>query len=180
MGLVNMIRSILSTKEQNKSEYNKDKEIITKPEVIYSPLEGEVIKLEKVNDPTFAKGIMGKGIAVFPNKGQVVSPVNGQVVAIFNTKHAIALKSDNGAEILIHIGIDTVNLNGKYFLQKVKQGERVSIGDLLVEFDINNIKKEGYDLVTSVIITNTDMYLDIKETEVEVIREKDNLLELTL
>lgn len=156
------------------------KEIVLKSEKINSPLNGEVKKLSEVNDPTFAAEIMGKGIAIEPSSGRVVAPVNGVIAAIFNTNHAIAINSDDGAEILIHIGIDTVNLGGKYFNPHIKQGDRVSIGDLLVEFDVNGIKSEGYDVVTSVIIANTDVYGDIKGTDEKEVSEKDYLMTVTV
>ncbi|GIM29716.1 PTS beta-glucoside transporter subunit EIIBCA [Clostridium polyendosporum] len=147
-------------------------------EEIYSPLAGKVRKLSEVNDPTFAEEIMGKGIAIEPDNGRLVSPVNGVVASIFNTKHALAVMSDSGSELLIHIGIDTVKLGGKYFTSHVKQGDRVSVGDLLVEFDIEAIKKEGFDTITPVIITNTDSYSKIKESDKKEIKRKDSLLKL--
>jgi len=147
-------------------------------EIIYSPLNGGAKALSEVNDPTFAQELMGKGIAIEPSEGKVVSPVKGEVAAIFATKHAIALKSENGAEILIHIGIDTVALEGKHFVSHINQGDNVNIGDLLVEFDIEAIKNEGYDVITSIIITNTDDYSDIKKTDSKRVLEKDMLIEV--
>lgn len=147
-------------------------------EIIYSPLSGEVKALSEVNDPTFSQELMGKGIAIEPSEGKVFSPVKGEVAAIFATKHAIALKSDNGTEILIHIGIDTVDLGGKHFVSYVSQSDDVNIGDLLVEFDVEAIKKEGYDVITSIIITNTDNYGDIKKTDRKKILKKDILMEV--
>ena len=108
---------------------------------------------------------MGKGVAIIPVDGKVVSPINGTVQTIFKTKHAIGLLSDEGVEVLIHIGMDTVQLEGKHFIPKVKQGEKVKKGQVLLEFDINAIKSEGYSVVTPVIVTNSDSYLDIVETD---------------
>ena len=100
---------------------------------------GKVVSLTKVNDPMFAEGMMGNGIAIIPKEGRVVSPVNGTVNAVFETKHAIGIISDEGAEILIHIGLDTVKLGGKFFDAKVKAGDLIKTGDLLVEFDIKEL-----------------------------------------
>lgn len=131
-------------------------------ETIKSPIEGEIISLKSVKDPVFSEEIMGKGIAIEPKYGRVVSPVNGVVSALFPTKHAIGILSDNGAEMLIHIGIDTVNLNGKYFTAYIKLGDRITVGQTLIEFDINKIRQAGYQVITPVLITNVDSYEEIK------------------
>ncbi|VYU52781.1 PTS beta-glucoside transporter subunit EIIBCA [Clostridium tertium] len=122
--------------------------------IIYSPIKGEVIKLEDVKDTVFSSGMMGVGIAINPKEGKLYSPVNGSIASIFETKHAIGIVADNGTEILIHIGIDTVELNGKYFKSNIKQGDTVKVGDLLLEFESEEIKKSGYDIVTPIIVTN--------------------------
>lgn len=137
---------------------------------IFSPLKGKVISLKEVNDPTFSEEILGKGVAIIPTEGKLVSPIDGVVVNIFETLHAIAIKSDTGVEILIHIGLDTVNLKGKYFKSYVKNNEKVKLGQQLIDFDINKIKEEGYDIVTPVIINNTSDFEDIigiSNTEIE-------------
>ncbi|MDR7238178.1 beta-glucoside-specific PTS transporter subunit IIABC [Neobacillus drentensis] len=136
-------------------------DLVVAAEQVYSPIKGEVRPLTEVNDTTFSSGIMGKGFAIQPEEGKVVSPVTGKITTIFKTKHAIGITSDNGAEILIHVGIDTVKLNGKHFTSYVKDGDFVEIGDTLVTFDIDAIKAEGYDLITPVIITNPDRYQSI-------------------
>ncbi|HDK7168044.1 TPA: PTS glucose transporter subunit IIA [Clostridium botulinum] len=136
---------------------------------IASPLSGELIPLSQVNDDVFSGELLGKGIAILPNNGNVVSPIEGIVSTVLESKHAVALQGDNGVEILIHIGLDTVNLEGKHFKSCVKNGDKVKIGDKLIEFDINEIKKLGYDTVTPVIICNSDKYETIvgeKENEV--------------
>ncbi|MFP7170242.1 beta-glucoside-specific PTS transporter subunit IIABC [Terribacillus sp. 7520-G] len=130
-------------------------------EVISSPLTGEVRPLAEVSDPTFAQEIMGKGAAIFPTKGEVVSPVDGEVVTLFATKHAIGLKSASGAEVLIHVGVDTVKLNGEHFTAHIASGEQVKKGQKLVSFDMEAIQAAGFDLITPVIITNTAEYEDI-------------------
>lgn len=128
---------------------------------IACPVNGEVITLDKVKDETFASGIMGKGVAIIPTDGSIVSPINGTVQTIFKTKHAIGLLSDEGAEVLIHIGMDTVQLNGEHFTAHIKDGDRVKIGDKLVDVDLEAIKSKGYETVTPVIITNSHDYLEI-------------------
>ncbi|MEH7011273.1 beta-glucoside-specific PTS transporter subunit IIABC [Neobacillus niacini] len=145
-------------------------------EQIVSPLAGKVVELKNVSDPVFSSAAMGKGIAIEPTVGRVVSPVNGTVSVAYKTKHAIGLISDQGAEILIHIGLDTVQLEGKYFTSHIKQGDKVSIGDLLVEFDIEKIKAEGYEVTTPVIITNTSKYSDITTSKKGTVAEKEQLL----
>jgi len=119
---------------------------------------------------------MGKGIAIEPTIGEVLSPVDGIVTAIFPTKHAIGIISDGGVEILIHVGINTVQLEGKYFTQLVKQGAKVKQGDLLVKFDIEKIKEAGYQIITPVIITNTNNYVDILASNKKQIKNGEILL----
>ena len=149
---------------------------LLKKEVIVSPLTGEVKSLSSLNDPVFSAGTMGKGIAIEPTIGEVVSPVNGTIKAIFPTKHAIGIMSDEGVEILIHIGINTVQLEGKYFTQIAKQEDRVKQGDLLVKFDIDKIKEAGYEVITSIIITNTDNYSDVLASNIKLIKKGETLL----
>lgn len=128
---------------------------------ICAPLTGEAVALSEVNDPTFSEEIMGKGMAIIPTEGKVVSPVNGTVAMIFETKHAIALVDENGVELLIHVGLDTVKLGGKYFTAYAKAGDKVKVGSPLVEFDLQAIKNEGYDCITPVIVTNVSDYENI-------------------
>lgn len=147
-------------------------------EVISSPLSGTVKALTDVNDPVFAGEAMGKGIAVVPATGKAFSPVNGTITTVFPTGHAIGITSENGAEILIHIGINTVELNGKYFSPSVEQGDEIKKGDLLVEFDIAKIKEAGYDITTPVIVTNTDRYSSVVASEEAVINANHPILTL--
>ncbi|UTR14549.1 PTS glucose transporter subunit IIA [Salipaludibacillus sp. LMS25] len=123
-------------------------------DTILSPVNGEVLPLSEVPDPTFAKQMMGDGIAVMPSGGQVVSPVHGEIIQVFPTKHAVGLKTVNGIEILIHIGIETVNLQGEGFKAFVKEGSKVAPGDKLIEFDIDVVKEKAESLITPIIITN--------------------------
>ncbi|WP_094701262.1 beta-glucoside-specific PTS transporter subunit IIABC [Brevibacillus laterosporus] len=151
---------------------------LVKSEQIYSPLAGVVHPLQEVSDPTFSREIMGKGIAIEPAEGRVVSPVNGTVVSIFNTKHAIGLISDEGAEVLIHIGIDTVKLEGKHFTTHVQTGQQVKVGELLIEFDLHAIRQAGFETITPVIITNTDQYPEIQPSTQAEMKETELLLTL--
>lgn len=129
--------------------------------LIASPMSGPCIALDTVKDPTFASGLLGKGVAIVPVAGRVVSPVDGTVVSLFKTHHAIGIESEDGAEILIHVGIDTVKLDGKFFTPHVAVDAVVKQGDLLLAFDIQGITEAGYDLTTPVLVTNSDDYLDV-------------------
>lgn len=132
-----------------------------KADVVYAPLTGKAVELKEVNDPTFAEEILGKGAAIIPAEGKVYAPVDGTVTALFETKHAIGFESTGGMEVLIHVGLDTVKLKGKYFTAHVDAGQEVKKGQLLLEFDMDAIKKEGYDVITPVIITNAYDYSDV-------------------
>jgi len=134
-------------------------------ETLVAPINGQVKALEDIADAAFSSGAMGKGIAIVPTEGKVYAPADGTVTAFFATGHAIGLTTDKGAEIIIHVGMDTVKLEGKGFEPKVKQGDHVNKGDLLLEFDIDYIKSEGYSVDTPVIITNTPKYDDVIPTD---------------
>jgi PTS system beta-glucosides-specific IIC component len=124
------------------------------PEVIESPIPGKVIPLSEVPDETFSKGLLGHGIAVEPSEGKVYAPFSGTVLMLFETKHAIGLRSDHGTELLIHVGLETVNLKGEPFTAHVKAGDRIEKGQLLLEFDMQAIKEAGCSLVSSILVTN--------------------------
>ncbi|BBF43946.1 PTS system, beta-glucoside-specific IIB component [Lachnospiraceae bacterium KM106-2] len=145
-------------------------------EVVCAPIEGKVVSLTEVPDPTFADGILGKGVAIIPTGNRAVAPVDGVVTAVFDTKHAIGIQGDNGVEILIHIGIDTVKLEGKYFDAKVKAGDKVKVGDELVTFDREAITKAGYPVITPVIVANTDDYTDVVGLSQKELKETDQLM----
>lgn len=147
-------------------------------EYIASPITGEVMPLEELHDSMFAEGLLGKGIAINPSEGKVISPVNGKVSVVCETKHAIGLVSEGGAEVFIHIGMDTVNLGGRYFKPYVKQDDEVKVGDLLIEFDIEGIKAEGYHLITPIVIANTTDYTSVDAVASGIIKAKENLLEV--
>lgn len=128
---------------------------------IETPISGEVIQLEDVKDPIFASGALGAGIAVEPSEGIVVSPVDGVVTSLFPTGHAIGITTKEGVEILIHIGMDTVKLNGRHFNARVNQGDNISKGQKLIEFDLSAIKSEGYAVTTPIVITNNKDFSDV-------------------
>ena len=122
---------------------------------ICAPVKGRLVPLSEVNDPTFAEEILGKGAAIIPEDGHFVSPIKGTVQTVFGTKHAMGLLSDTGVEVLLHVGLDTVKLNGKYYEALVKDGDKVDVGTPILKVDLDGVKSEGYDVITPVIITNT-------------------------
>ncbi|SDR05436.1 PTS system trehalose-specific EIIBC component [Virgibacillus salinus] len=128
--------------------------MVNNKEVIYAPISGQIKKLEDVPDPTFSEKMMGDGLAIDPSDGKVVAPLDGEVVQIFPTKHAVGIRGNSGVEVLIHIGLDTVSLDGKGFEAHVKQGDQVKIGDPLITFDVDFIREKATDVITPVIITN--------------------------
>ena len=146
--------------------------------MIAAPLSGEVVPLPSVNDPTFAEEILGKGVAIQPAAGVVVSPVNGTIASIFDTGHAVGLVSDDGAEVLIHVGLDTVNLKGKHFTVKKASGDKVRIGDVILEFDKEAIQSEGYEVITPVIISNHFNYSSVESAASGNVTVGDPLLKL--
>ncbi|WP_418715154.1 beta-glucoside-specific PTS transporter subunit IIABC [Blautia hydrogenotrophica] len=130
---------------------------------IASPMKGKVLKLESIKDDAFASGVLGKGAAILPEEGKVYAPADGVVSTLFPTLHALGMETDEGVELLIHIGLDTVQLNGERFEAKVSQGDRVQKGQLLVTFDKEFIESKGYCMETPVIVTNTDDFLEVVE-----------------
>ena len=147
----------VSSSTEKKAEEIKQRNTIT----ISSPMTGKLVELKEVNDATFASGLMGKGVAIVPSVGEAVAPEDGEVVSLFRTKHAIGFQTDSGAEMLIHIGIDTVKLDGQHFEAHVEAGQKVKKGERLVSFDIEAIKQAGFEVTTPIIITNSDNYLDV-------------------
>lgn len=122
---------------------------------IYAPMNGTIVPLEEVPDPVFSQKMMGEGVAMIPSEGKVLSPVDGKVVQVPDSKHAVGLEADDGTEVLIHIGLDTVELKGEGFTPKVNAGDQVSVGDLLMEFDLDYIRKHAKDVITPIVITNS-------------------------
>lgn len=149
----------------------KDKKIL-----IASPVEGKVFPLSQVNDPVFRDKIVGDGVAILPSKGRVVAPADGTVAMLFETKHAVSIKTEQGVELLIHIGLDTVNLKGQFFTAHVSTGDMVKAGDLLVEFDMAGIREAGYELITPVVICNMSDYSGIIPDTGMMINELEQLI----
>lgn len=129
---------------------------------IMAPCKGKVIPLKEVNDPTFSQEMIGKGVAIIPEERLICSPVDGKVTMVFPTGHAVGLCSNDGVEVLVHIGLDTVNLKGEGFNVLKQKGDSVKVGDSLVEVNLENIQEKGYDTVIPVVITNTQNYSSIE------------------
>ncbi len=145
--------------------------------VIGAPIEGEAVAISEVSDPTFGQEILGKGIAIKPTVGRVVAPVDATVEMMFDTGHAVSLHSDDGTDILIHVGLDTVALKGKHFKTHAKNGQKVKQGDLLIEFEPEAIKADGYDIISPLVICNTPDYKEIKTFTGDV-KTLDKVIEL--
>ena len=146
--------------------------------VILAPVSGTVIPMSQVADPTFSQEILGKGVAIVPDSGVFVAPADGEVAVMFETKHAVSIKADCGAEFIIHIGMDTVNLKGEHFTSFVAQGDKVKAGDKLVEVDLEKVKEAGYDVTTPIVICNTPSFPGmVCHTGMEV-KDLDPIIEL--
>ncbi len=145
-----------------------------------SVVKGDLVQLAEVGDAAFSTGAMGKGIGIKPIDDHIHAPIDGKVTAIFPTKHAIGITGSNGIEILIHIGIDTVELEGKYFALQVKEGETVSQGDVLAVVDFSKVVEAGYDPTVMVIITNTNDFLDVIPSVNQIVTDKDQMLNVVL
>ncbi|WP_100398443.1 PTS sugar transporter subunit IIA [Bacillus sp. FJAT-44742] len=135
--------------------------------VVYSPVSGKYVDLTEVPDPTFSEKMMGEGFAVDPSEGRVVSPVDGKVIQVFPTKHAVGIKSNEGLDILIHIGLETVAMNGEGFEAHVSEGDKVKAGDLLIEFSLDDVKEKAKSTLTPVVFTEGEQFenLELKEAE---------------
>jgi PTS system beta-glucosides-specific IIC component len=132
---------------------------------IGSPVKGKIVPIDTVSDPAFAQELIGKGVAIIPEDGNFYAPANGTLAALFPTGHAYAVNTDDGAEVLVHIGIDTVKLNGQFFDIKAAQGDVVKKGDLIVTVDLEGVKAAGYDVVTPVIISNSGQFSKIEKKD---------------
>lgn len=146
---------------------------------ILAPMSGKVLTLEEVNDGVFSEGMLGEGIAIEPEDGDVVAPFDGKVSMVFDTKHALGLVADNGTEVLIHVGIDTVQLNGKYYDVKVRNGQKIKAGDVLVKVDLQGIVQEGYRTVTPIILTNTEADQKISRINKKQVKKLDEILSIS-
>lgn len=138
---------------------------------ILAPVAGEAVSLKEVSDPTFSEEMLGKGIAIKPSGGRIVAPVSGSVAQMFDTGHAVSLVSDDGVEILIHVGLDTVTLKGAHFTIHAHSGDKVKPGDVLMEFDKDAIAAAGLDTITPVVICNTADYKSVEATASGTVNE---------
>ena len=163
-------------KEADKPVSNESNLPTPKNSVVKAPIQGEVFELSAVKDEVFSSEMMGKGVAILPEQGRVVSPIKGTVSMVFETKHAIGLVSEDGVEVLIHVGMDTVQLKGEHFTSHVKQGDSINVGDLLVEFDKEAIADKGYELLTPIVITNSGQYADVFGNVSQSVKETDDLI----
>lgn len=148
------------------------------PEEIFSPASGQLVSLSQVPDPTFAEGILGPGVALKPLEGRIVAPADGTVGVMFETGHAVSLTTTAGAELLIHVGIDTVQLNGKHYTARCSAGDTVKKGQLLIEFDKDAIEAEGYNTITPVIVCNGTEYKEIQPAPEGNVSPEDVILTL--
>ncbi|WP_291290687.1 beta-glucoside-specific PTS transporter subunit IIABC [Enterococcus sp.] len=188
--LVSFVLTIIVFKDETVSDNSKanpnlslnddpkmDKTLLEQ-EVIMSPIKGRIIPLKEISDVAFSEGIIGKGVGIMPKEGKVYSPCDGTILSVFPTKHALGIISEKGSEILIHLGMDTVKLDGKFFESHVEVGQKVKVGDLLITFDIQEIQKAGYAIETPVVITNSEDYKDITTTEEATVLPGNQLLTL--
>jgi len=145
---------------------------------IYAPVAGQAVPVSEVPDPTFSSGMLGNGVAIIPTDGKVYAPCNATVDMMFTTGHAVSLVADSGAEILIHVGLETVGLEGKCFTVHVQNGQKVKKGDLMIEVDLEGIKAAGLNTITPVLICNTDDYSTFNTTVGKAVTNADVVIEL--
>ena len=167
-----------STSETETAKKSQAAESHTEQQAIMSPLSGKLVALSDINDDVFSQGLLGQGVAIIPDKGEVVAPVSGEIITFLESKHAVGIRTDNGLELLIHVGLDTVNLNGKHFTGHIKPGDRVSTGDRLISFDLHEITRLGYDPITPVVIINSDDYASVVCTAPQPIAPLDTIIKV--
>ncbi len=145
---------------------------------VCAPVKGRLVPLSKVNDPTFAEEILGKGAAIIPEEGNFVSPVKGRVITVFETKHAIGIAADTGAEILLHVGLNTVNLQGRHFEALVKDGDAVEVGTPILKVDLKALREAGYDTITPVLVTNSMDYAEVTAMEEKEVTSGETIIKI--
>ena len=143
-----------------------------------SPAKGKAVDLKEVNDPTFNSGMLGQGVAVIPSEGKIYAPADGEIAMVFDTLHAVSLNASNGAEILVHVGLDTVSLKGKGFKAHVQAGDKVKKGDLMLEADLEFLKSEGFDIITPVLVCNTDDYASVEALSGKDVEPGDDVVRI--
>lgn len=155
-----------------------DKLFGKKTDALYAPVPGEAVAISEVSDPTFGEEILGKGIAIRPSEGKIYAPCDATVDMMFETGHAVSLVADCGAEVLVHVGLDTVNLKGEHFTVHTANGAKVKKGDLLLEFDMEAIKAAGYDIITPMVVCNSDDYNTFRTNVGKAVTNADAVIEL--
>ncbi|MTH52121.1 PTS glucose transporter subunit IIA [Bacillus mangrovi] len=141
------------------------KEEAPKEESVFAPMSGELVALEEVPDPVFSQKMMGDGAAIIPADGRIVAPVNGEIIQLFHTKHAIGIRSETGMELLVHVGLETVGMNGEGFEAHVKEGDKVTAGDLLLTCDLDLINEKASSTITPIVITNGDILESVEKMD---------------
>ena len=141
--------------------------------------DGRTIPMDEVNDQTFAQELLGPGIEIVPSNGTVVSPINGTIATVMDTKHAVCIQGEDGLELIVHAGLDTVELNGKYYQTYKEIGDQVKAGDVLLEFDLEEITKAGYDVTTPIVITNLGDYKITKCLTGQQVKAGEEVIQLT-
>ena len=158
--------------------FKKKEKVENEGIVLASPVRGNAVSLSQVNDPTFSEGMLGKGIAIIPEEGKIYAPAAGEISMVFDTLHAVSMTTDDGAEILIHVGLDTVKLKGEGYESHVSAGDRVEKGDLLLSVDLESVKNAGFDTITPVVVCNTDDYEDVKEIALGPVAVGDDVISI--
>lgn len=146
--------------------------------VVSAPIKGKTVELSQVNDPTFSECMLGKGVAIIPSEGKVYAPADGEISMMFDTHHAVSMVTTDGIEILIHIGLETVSLKGEGFEAHVQSGDQVKKGDLLLSMDLAKIKAEGLDIISPVVICNTDDYADVQAILSEQVEPGEGIIKI--
>lgn len=168
------------SKSKNNTNINKAAKDVNKVEIITAPVNGKLVKLSDIEDDAFKSGILGNGVAIVPEDKTFVSPVTGTITTLFNTNHAIGITSDSGVEVLIHVGMDTVNAEGRGFTPLIKEGQKVAIGQPILNVDLDLLKSEGYSTTTPIVITNTDEFLDVLPLENLDVKAEDEIIKIIL
>ena len=145
-----------------------------------APVKGKVVDLKEVNDPTFSTGMLGQGVAIIPSEGKIYAPADGEIAMVFDTLHAVSMTADNGVEILVHVGLDTVELKGEGFEGHVKAGDKVKKGDLLLTVDLDAVKEAGYDTITPMLVCNTDDYAAVEGIFGKDVMPKDDVVSIKM
>lgn len=172
MSLKNFMKNVFGGKEAKEEKSNAVS--------VKAPINGKVLKLEEIKDPAFSSGMLGKGLAIDPEEGKVHSPVDGEIVMLFDTCHAVGIKSNEGVDLLIHIGMDTVELNGEGFKAHIKNGDKVKAGQDLIDFDLDLIKEKGYEVVTPIVVTNLEKIKPIQYTDKDRVVVGDEIFNFEL